>query len=705
MAKKELDRFDTKAKRNMRISTKLMLFIGAGVVISSIGVCILSLGIFNSKMIDNTIEDLNHTADGVELYITSRENDLSHYSKLFARNSELLNAIEYDSSYALQHAVKSFVDDSEIDFMFVTDSRGRVLKGGGVNVTDGVDVSYIGTVANALSGEPSIGIEGVANFNYAIIASEPIYINGKVFGTVVTGYDLSTTHIIDYISRSYNVECTVLKNDIRTATTLTDSDGNSLAGTKLDDSFVEETVLHDGNAFAGPVDISGRSYYGYYFPITSGDGKITGMFFIAKSIDSIEAIRAKTGTIVIPVVCILCALIITIGGFFVRWLMWRISNVTNTLKDMASGDADLTKRVKLLIRDEIGDLVIQFDFFCDKLQQIVGEIKDSKENLYSAGSQMSETTTETSSSISNIIQNLSNIRNQISFQNDSVHQTADSVSEISNSITALNDMIEKQVSGVNEATAAVEEMVGNIASVNTSVDKMAVSFEEITANAQTGFSKQQDVNDQITSIEGQSKMLQEANSVIASIAEQTNLLAMNAAIEAAHAGEAGKGFSVVADEIRKLSETSSLQSKTIGEQLDKIRDSITNVVSSATESGKALALVSNKIHETDQLVVQIKGAMNEQQIGSEQIVNSLKDMNESTNNVRSSSKQMEDRNEKIMNEINSLKEITVKMRDSMSNMSEGAERISAAEESLSDISQKLKDSIDKIGSEIDLFKV
>lgn len=705
MAKKELDRFDTKAKRNMRISTKLMLFIGAGVVISSIGVCILSLGIFNSKMIDNTIEDLNHTADGVELYITSRENDLSHYSKLFARNSELLNAIEYDSSYALQHAVKSFVDDSEIDFMFVTDSRGRVLKGGGVNVTDGVDVSYIGTVANALSGEPSIGIEGVANFNYAIIASEPIYINGKVFGTVVTGYDLSTTHIIDYISRSYNVECTVLKNDIRTATTLTDSDGNSLAGTKLDDSFVEETVLHDGNAFAGPVDISGRSYYGYYFPITSGDGKITGMFFIAKSIDSIEAIRAKTGTIVIPVVCILCALIITIGGFFVRWLMWRISNVTNTLKDMASGDADLTKRVKLLIRDEIGDLVIQFDFFCDKLQQIVGEIKNSKENLYSAGSQMSETTTETSSSISNIIQNLSNIRNQISFQNDSVHQTADSVSEISNSITALNDMIEKQVSGVNEATAAVEEMVGNIASVNTSVDKMAVSFEELTANAQTGFSKQQDVNDQITSIEGQSKMLQEANSVIASIAEQTNLLAMNAAIEAAHAGEAGKGFSVVADEIRKLSETSSLQSKTIGEQLDKIRDSITNVVSSATESGKALALVSNKIHETDQLVVQIKGAMNEQQIGSEQIVNSLKDMNESTNNVRSSSKQMEDRNEKIMNEINSLKEITVKMRDSMSNMSEGAERISAAEESLSDISQKLKDSIDKIGSEIDLFKV
>ena len=403
------------------------------------------------------------------------------------------------------------------------------------------------------------------------------------------------------------------------------------------------------------------------------------------------------------VVIVIILLLITALVLF--RLLNPLKKVESAINEIASGNADLTKRISVSANNEIGAIVLGFNNFTEKLQSIVSELKNSQLTLSTAGEVLSATTNASAEAIENIKDSILETTNGIQSQADGITETSAAVNEIASNITSLEKMISNQVAGVTQASAAVEEMVGNIDSVNNTVVKMVESFRYLASSAEDGHQKQSSVNDMIVNIESESELLLEANDVIANIAEQTNLLAMNAAIEAAHAGDSGKGFSVVADEIRKLSETSQEQSKTIGERLGHIRNAIENVLSASEQTSVSFNAVAKGIKDTDQLVQTIQNAMTEQKEGSSQIIAALHDMNDSTSEVNVASKEMSEGNHLILSQIEKLKDSADKMQSFVNLMDENTKQIDQSSSELIDISTKVSDTINQIGSQIDQFEV
>ncbi|MDR2211654.1 MAG: methyl-accepting chemotaxis protein [Spirochaetaceae bacterium] len=447
----------------------------------------------------------------------------------------------------------------------------------------------------------------------------------------------------------------------------------------------------------------GRIFESYPFYV----GGVKTAWTILSSVpeeDVFEAVNRLTRiAVAIIVIAIVIAGIITsvVAGTIAK----PIVNVARTLKDISQGEGDLTKSIDARSNDEIGDLGRYFNQTLEKIKSLVVIIKKQAIALFDIGNELASNMTETAAAINEITANIQSIKGRVINQSASVTEANATMEQITVNIDKLNDTVEQQTASVSKSSSAIEQMIANIQSVTGTLAKNASNVKDLLEASDIGRNGLQEVSTDIQEIARESEGLLEINAVMENIASQTNLLSMNAAIEAAHAGEAGKGFAVVADEIRKLAESSGEQSKTISTVLKKIKDSIDKITRSTDEVLNKFEAIDGGIKTVSEQAENIRNAMEEQSIGSQQILEVLGQLNELTRQVKNSSDEMLEGSKEVIQEGKNLELVTQEITNGMNEMATGADQINVAVHRVNEISGQNKDNIDVLVKEVSRFKV
>ncbi|MDR1900227.1 MAG: methyl-accepting chemotaxis protein [Treponema sp.] len=400
------------------------------------------------------------------------------------------------------------------------------------------------------------------------------------------------------------------------------------------------------------------------------------------------------------------AVIASLIMFFVSAYITRpIVTVALTLKDISEGEGDLTESVNINSKDEIGELARYFNATLEKIKNLVVTIKKQSSALSDIGNELAGNMTETAAAINEITANIQSIKGRVTDQSAGLTKTISSMEQIAANINNFSGHVERQSASVAQSSSAIEEMLANIQSVTHTLVKNTGNVKELMEASEVGRAGLQEVVTDIQEIARESAGLLEINAVMENIASQTNLLSMNAAIEAAHAGEAGKGFAVVADEIRKLAENSGEQSKTISTVLKKIKESIDKITRSTDSVLNKFEAIESGVRTVSEQEENIRGAMEEQNTGSNQILEAISQLNEATQMVKGGSEEMFEGSRQVIEESRNLEQATQEITNGMNEMATGADQINVAVNRVNTISGENRDNIDVLTREISKFKV
>ncbi len=293
----------------------------------------------------------------------------------------------------------------------------------------------------------------------------------------------------------------------------------------------------------------------------------------------------------ISLVTIIAICVILMTYFVKKFVGIPLGQFVGFLRLFEKDEGDLTRRIPVKTRDEIGELAKTFNLFVEKIKKMVKNIAvniktlgNSASSLSLISGQMSLSAEQTSNKAKTVAFAAKKMNSNLNSVAAAAMQVSTSVSTVTISVEQMNTVINEIAQNTEKASVVSKEAVYKAKSASGSVDELGKTTIEIGNVTET----------------------------IVEISEQIKLLALNATIEAARAGEAGKGFAVVANEIKELARQTAAATEQIKVKIKGVQDSTRVTVTEVEE-------ISNVINNVNEIVSLISVAMDEQLLTTREI--------------------------------------------------------------------------------------